>query len=78
MRDFSSRPYIFMRDFLHFVHQTKTTTDNKDNRLSLENNDYAEILRQRVEVIEHARPEIARHINGYLPWSHNLLLLSKG
>ena len=40
------------------------TTDNKDNRLSIENSDYAEILRHAVAVIEHARTEIARHVNG--------------
>lgn len=28
--------------------------------------DYAEILRHAVAVIEHARTEIARHINGYV------------
>ena len=42
------------------------TTDNKDNRLSIENSDYAEILRHAVAVIEHARTEIARHVNGYV------------
>ena len=42
------------------------TTDNKDNRLSIENCDYAEILRHAVAVIEHARTEIARHVNGYV------------
>ena len=41
------------------------TTDNKDNRLSIENSDYAEILRHAVAVIEHARTEIARHIDFY-------------
>ena len=41
-------------------------TDNKDNRLSIENSDYAEILRHAVAVIEHARTEIARHVNGYV------------
>mgnify|MGYP004478342473 FL=1 len=44
----------------------KMTTDNKDNRLSIENSDYAEILRHAVAVIEHARTEIARHVNGYV------------
>ena len=42
------------------------TTDNKDNRLSIENSDYAEILRHAVAVIEHARTEIARQVNGYV------------
>lgn len=42
------------------------TTDNKDNRLSIENSDYTEILRHAVAVIEHARTEIARHVNGYV------------
>ena len=42
------------------------TTDNKDNRLSIENSDYAEILRHAVAVIEHARTEIARHIDGFM------------
>ena len=42
------------------------TTDNKDNRFSIENSDYAEILRHAVAVIEHARTEIARHVNGYV------------
>lgn len=41
-------------------------TDNKDNKLSLENSNYAEILQHAVAVIEHARTEIARHINGYV------------
>ena len=40
------------------------TTDNKDDRLSIGNGDYAEILRHAVAVIEHARAEIARHVNG--------------
>ena len=40
------------------------TTDNKDNKLSIESSDYAEILRHAVAVIEHARTEIARHVNG--------------
>ena len=38
-------------------------TDNKDNRLSIGIGDYAEILRHAVAVIEHARTEIARHVN---------------
>ena len=42
------------------------TTDNKDNRLSIGNGDYAEILRHAVAVIEHARTEIAQHVNGYV------------
>ena len=42
------------------------TTDNKDNKLSIGSSDYAEILRHAVAVIEHARTEIARHINGYV------------
>lgn len=42
------------------------TTDNKDNKLSIGSSDYAEILRHVVAVIEHARTEIARHINGYV------------
>ena len=41
-------------------------TDNKDNRLSIENSDYAEILRHAVAVFRHARTEIARHVNGYV------------
>ena len=41
-------------------------TDNKGNRLSIGNDDYAEILRHAVAVIEHARTEIARHVNGYV------------
>ena len=41
-------------------------TDNKDNRLSIENSEHAEILRQRVAVFRHARTEIARHVNGYV------------
>ena len=41
-------------------------TDNKNNKLSIESGDYAEILRHAVAVIEHARTEIARHINGYV------------
>ena len=39
---------------------------SKDNRLSAGDNDYAEILRHAVTVIEHARTEIARHVNGYV------------
>ena len=42
------------------------TTDNKDNRPSLGCGDYAEMLRHAVAVIEHARTEIARHVNGYV------------
>ncbi len=41
-------------------------TDNEDNRLSIGNGDYTELLRQAVAVIEHARTEIAKHVNGYL------------
>ena len=40
--------------------------DNKDSRLSIGCNDYAEILRHAVAVIEHARAEIARHVNSYV------------
>ena len=40
--------------------------DNKDSRLSIGCSDYAEILRHAVAVIEHARAEIARHVNGYV------------
>ena len=39
---------------------------SKDNRLSAGDDDYAEILRHAVAVIEHARTEIARHVNGYV------------
>ena len=42
------------------------TTDNKDNRPSRGWGDYAEMLRHAVAVIEHARTEIARHVNGYV------------
>lgn len=42
------------------------TTDNTDNKLSIGSSDYAEILRHAVAVIEHARTEIARHVNGYV------------
>ena len=41
-------------------------TDNKDNKLSIGSGDYTEILRHAVAVIEHARTEIARHVNGYV------------
>ena len=41
-------------------------TDNKDNKLLIGSGDYAEILRHAVAVIEHARTEIARHVNGYV------------
>ena len=41
-------------------------TDNKDNKLSIGSGDYAEILRHAVAVIEHARTEISRHVNGYV------------
>ncbi len=40
--------------------------DNKENKLSIGSGDYAEILRHAVAVIEHARTEIARHVNGYV------------
>lgn len=58
------------------------TTDNKDNKLSIESSDYAEILRHAVAVIEHARTEIARHDEkvqrcvALLPWSRNMLFIS--
>ena len=42
------------------------TTDNKDTKLSIGSSDYAEMLRHAVAVIEHARTEIARHVNGYV------------
>ena len=42
------------------------TTNNKDKKLSIESSDYAELLRHAVAVIEQARTEIARHINGYV------------
>ena len=42
------------------------TTDNKDNKFSIGSSDYAEMLRHAVAVIEHARTEIARHVNGYV------------
>ena len=42
------------------------TTDNIDNKFSTGSSDYAEILRHAVAVIEHARTEIARHVNGYV------------
>ena len=41
-------------------------TDYKDNKLSIGSDDYAEILRHAVAVIERARTEIARHVNGYV------------
>ena len=41
-------------------------TDNKDNRPSIWSGDYVEILRHAVAVIEHARTEIAQHVNGYV------------
>ena len=41
-------------------------TENKDNRPSIGSGDYAEILRHAVAVIEHARTEIAQHVNGYV------------
>ena len=42
------------------------TKENKDKQLSTERNDYADILRHAVEVIERARTEIAKHVNGYV------------
>ena len=42
------------------------TTDNINNELSVGSSNYAEILRHAVAVIEHARTEIARHVNGYV------------
>ncbi len=56
------------------------TTDNKDNKLSIESSDYAEILRHAVAVIEHARTEIARHVNGYVStayWEIGQMLLER-
>lgn len=41
-------------------------TDNKGNRPSIGSGDYAEILQHAVAVIEHARTEIARNVNGYV------------
>ncbi len=41
-------------------------TDKKDKQPIVECNDYPEILRHAVAVIEHARTEIAKHINGYV------------
>ncbi len=38
----------------------------KKRKLSIGSSDYAEILRHAVAVIEHARTEIARHVNGYI------------
>ena len=51
-------------------------TDNKDNKLSIGGGDYAEILRQAVAVIGHDK-KLQRSV-ALLPWSHNMLLLSKG
>ena len=45
---------------------TTGNLDNIDNMLSIGSSDYAEILRHAVAVIEHARTEIARHVNGYI------------
>ncbi len=42
------------------------TTDNKDNKLSIASVDYTEMLQHAVAVIEHARIEIAKHVNGYV------------
>ena len=42
------------------------TTDNIDNKHSIGSIDYAEILRHAVAVIEHARTEIAGHVNCYV------------
>ena len=42
-------------------------TDNTNNgQLQIGSNDYTEILRHAVAVIEHARTEIAKHVNGYV------------
>lgn len=51
-------------------------TDNKDNKLSIGSGDYAEILRHAVAVIGHDK-KLQRSV-ALLPWSHNMLLLSKG
>ena len=51
-------------------------TDNKDNKLSIGGGDYAEILRQAVAVIGHDK-KLQRSV-ALFPWSHNMLLLSKG
>ena len=42
------------------------TTGSNDNSLSIWNSDYADILQHAVTVIEHARTEIVRHVNGYV------------
>ena len=42
-------------------------TDNTNNgQLQIGSDDYTEILRHAVAVIEHARTEIAKHVNGYV------------
>lgn len=42
-------------------------TDNTNNgQLQIGSDDYIEILRHAVAVIEHARTEIAKHVNGYV------------
>ena len=51
-------------------------TDNKDNKLSIGSGDYAEILRHAVAVIGNNK-KLQRSV-ALLPWSHNMLLLSKG
>ena len=51
------------------------TTDNKDNELSIWSNDYAEILRHAVAVSRYDE-KVQRNV-ALLPWSHNMLLLSR-
>mgnify|MGYP007004266076 CR=1 FL=1 len=68
----------------HILRKERLFTVNKQNmNLPITHEDYEAILRQAVAAIEHERQEIAKHIKvqrsvALLPWSHNLLLLSKG
>ena len=51
------------------------TTDNKNNKLSIGSGDYAEILRHAVAVFRHTE-KVLRSV-ALLPWSYNMLLLSR-
>lgn len=46
--------------------ERRITMNEQDKNLPIAHEDYDAILRQAVAVIEHARQEIAKHINGYV------------
>ena len=58
--------YLPLHSNSHLIRLIKMTAGNKGNGLSIGSGGHAEILRQRVAVIEHALTETARHFNGRL------------